>query len=290
LDLFLLAAFGGLYSVPLYALIQERTEPAFRSRIIATNNILNAIFMIVSALLAMLLFAQGMSVAGVLLVTGLLNILVAVYIYCITPEFLMRFLTWMLINVGYRIKAKGLENIPDKGAALLICNHVSYVDALIIAGTCRRPVRFVMDHSIFKIPLLGFIFRTAKAIPIAGKNEDEVIKEKAFAEVKQALLDGDIVVIFPEGKLTTTGSMNEFRPGMLRILADTPVPVIPSALRGLWGSFFSRTVDGRAFKRFRGLWNKVEWEIAPVMAVESFDLRAAETLIRTMAEQGPSTA
>ena len=258
-DLFLLSVSGGLYSVPLYALIQERADASHRSRIIAANNILNAIFMVVSALLAIVLikFAH-FSVPELILTIGILNAVVAGYIYTLTPEFLLRFLCWMLISFAYRLRVKGLENIPDKGPVVIVANHVSYVDALVILAACRRPVQFVMDHNIFRTPVLGWAFRQMKAIPIASAREDPAMMEAAFERVKQTLAEGDVVGIFPEGKLTKDGEMAPFRPGIERIVAETGAPVVPLALRGLWGSFFSRSVDGQAFKRMRGFFNRIE--------------------------------
>lgn len=257
-DLFLLAVFGGFYSVPLYALIQSRCEPSHRARIIAANNILNALFMIVSSLLAVFLLGQGFSIPQIFLFTGVLNAIVAIYIYSLVPEFLMRFLAWLLVHAVYRLRIEGLERIPDRGAAIIVCNHVSFVDAVVIAGACPRPIRFVMDHAIFKVPVFSFIFRTMRAIPIAPEKVDRDLKERAFAEVASALRAGEIVGIFPEGKITDSGEINPFRPGIARILEDSPAPVIPMALRGLWGSFFSRKGGPAMTKPFRrGIWSSI---------------------------------
>jgi 1-acyl-sn-glycerol-3-phosphate acyltransferase len=247
-DLFLIGLFGGFYIVPLYALIQTRSDPAHRSRIIAGNNILNAVFMVVAAAMAIGLFAAGLTIPQLILVTALLNAAIALYIYLLVPEFLMRFIVWLLVHSVYRLEKSGLERIPDEGAALIVANHVSFVDALVIAAACRRPVRFVMDHRIFSTPVLSFVFRTGKAIPIASAKEDPAMMERAFAEVARALREGDVVAIFPEGRITDHGEMYPFRPGLKRILEETPVPVVPMALRGLWGSFFSRK-DGAAMSR-----------------------------------------
>jgi len=247
-DLFLLAMFAGFYSVPLYALIQSRCEPSHRARIIAANNILNAIFMVIASLMAAGLLHAGLSLPQLYLVVGLMNAAVALFIYALVPEFLMRFIVWMLIHSVYRLRKSGLEAIPDEGPALIVCNHVSFVDALVIAAACPRPIRFVMDHRIFRLPLLSFVFRTGRAIPIAPAKEDPAMMERAFAEVAQALRDGDLVAIFPEGRITDTGELYPFRPGVTRILAATPVPVLPMALQGLWGSFFSRK-DGAAMSK-----------------------------------------
>ena len=240
IDLALIGMFGGFYIVPLYALIQTRSEPTHRSRIIAGNNILNALFMVVAAVLAILLLKAGLNIPELLLVVALMNAAVAVFIYSLVPEFLMRFLVWMLTRLLYRIEQRGMENIPEQGAAVIVCNHVSFVDALILGGNIRRPVRFVMYHKIFRIPVLNFIFRTARAIPIAPAKEDEALMKRAFEEIAAALQAGELVGIFPEGGLTPDGEIQEFRSGIERIVARTPVPVVPMALRGLWKSMWSR--------------------------------------------------
>jgi 1-acyl-sn-glycerol-3-phosphate acyltransferase len=282
-DLGLIGLFAGFYIVPLYALVQTRSEATHRSRIIAGNNILNALFMVVSALGAIGLFKAGLTIPEVLLTTALMNAAVAAFIYTLVPEFLMRFLVWILINTLYRIRAEGLDNIPDEGPAVIVCNHVSFVDALIVGGTVRRPVRFVMDHKIFRIPVLNFIFRTAKAIPIAGAKEDEALMNRAFDEVEQALAAGEVVGIFPEGGITYDGEIQPFRPGIERILARSQVPVVPLALRGLWGSVFSRR-DG-ALKRMRlprRFWSKIEIVAAPAVPHEQANAAMLEAQVREL--------
>jgi 1-acyl-sn-glycerol-3-phosphate acyltransferase len=245
IDLFLLAMFGGFFSVPLYALIQTRCEPSHRARIIAANNILNAIFLIASSLMGGFLLKAGLSIAQLFLVTAVLNAAVAIYIFTLVPEFLMRFLIWMLMHSIYRLKVVGEENIPLTGPAVIVCNHVSFVDALVIAAACPHPVRFVMDHNIFKIPLLGFIFRTARTIPIAPAKEDQKMLDAAYEAIAAGLNDGDVIAIFPEGRLTDNGEMYPFKGGISRIVQRTPVPVVPSALQGLWESVFSRKRGGK---------------------------------------------
>lgn len=253
-DVLFIGFFGGLYIVPLMALVQQRSEQAHMSRVIAGNNIINSLMMVLSAVLAIMVLSSGYSIAQLFLLVSVLNAIVAIYIYSLVPEFFMRFMVWLLIHSIYRVRARGLEKIPDEGPVVLVCNHVSYVDALIIAGCIRRPVRFVMYYKIYNLPVLNFIFRTAKTIPIAGKYEDEALLNKAFDEIDQALLDGDVVCIFPEGKLTADGKMNTFRDGVEKIIARQPVPVIPMALQGLWGSAFSRqrsNIFCRLFKGFK---------------------------------------
>lgn len=247
-DIVLIGVFGGFFIVPLFALIQTRCDPRHVSRTIAGMNIMNALFMVGSALMAMVLLKLGATIPQMFLATAVLNALVALYIFSLVPEFLMRFLAWLLIHTIHRVKVIGVERIPDVGPAVLVCNHVSYVDALVIGAASPRPIRFVMDHKIFKTPLLGWIFRTAKAIPISPAKEDPWLMEKAYIDIAQALHEGDLVCIFPEGKLTATGEMNEFRGGIAKIVERSKVPVIPMALRGLWGSLLTRD-PGNPFER-----------------------------------------
>ena len=251
-DVAMLGVFGGLFIVPLFALIQTRCDPQHLSRTIGGMNILNALFMIAAAGAAMLMHGLGWTIPQMFLATAILNAFVALYIFSLVPEFLMRFLAWMLIHTIHRVRTVDVDRIPEEGPAILVCNHVSYVDALVIGAASPRPIRFVMDHRIFKAPFMGWIFRTARAIPIAPAKEDPWLMEKAYIDIAQALHEGDLVCIFPEGKLTTTGEMNQFRGGIAKILERSKVPVIPMALRGLWGSLLTRdpgNLFGRTFAR-----------------------------------------
>jgi 1-acyl-sn-glycerol-3-phosphate acyltransferase len=256
LDCVMIGVFGGLYIVPLFALIQTRCDPQHLSRTIAGMNILNSLFMVAAALVALLLLKIGFSIPQLFLATAVLNALVALYIFSLVPEFLIRFVAWILIHTIHRVRAIDAERIPEQGAAVLVCNHVSYVDAIVIMAASPRPIRFVMDHRIFKIPVLSWVFRNARAIPIAPAKEDAVMMEKAYDTIASALADGDLVCIFPEGRLTVTGELNEFKGGIKKIIDRTPVPVIPMALRGLWGSLLTRGEGnpfGRSFRR--GPWS-----------------------------------
>lgn len=283
MDLALIGLFGGFFIVPLFALIQSRTPREEVSRVIAANNILNAIFMVLAAALAIGLAALGLNIPQILLVTALLNALVAWHIFRLVPEFLMRFLVWLLISVLYRLRVRGVEQVPDEGAALVVCNHVSFVDALLISASVRRPIRFVMYYKIFNIPLLSWVFRTAKAIPIAGAKEDPALMEKAFADIDAALAAGELVGIFPEGQITRDGAINPFRSGVERILAARPVPVVPMALRGMWGSLFSRSDSAlrrmRLPRRFRA---HIELAIAPALAAEEAKAAALQEQVQTL--------
>ena len=270
-DLLLIGVFGGFYIVPLYALIQSRAEPAHRSRIIAGNNILNALFMVVGAGMCALLLGRGLSIPQLFLVVALMNAAVATFIFLLVPEFLMRFIAWLLVKALYRVRVTGVEHIPETGPAVVVCNHVSFVDAVVLMGSSPRPIRFVMDHQIFRVPVLSFLFRTSRAIPIAPRRENPALMERAFEQVGAALDAGDLVGIFPEGGITRDGDIAEFRPGITRILERNPVPVIPTALRGLWGSFFSRK-DGPAMSKpfRRGMFSHIELAIGePVPAKQA---------------------
>jgi len=251
-DVVLIGFFGGLYIVPLMALVQQRSDPEHLSRVIAGNNIINALLMVLSAVVAIVVLSSGYSIAQLFLLVSVFNAVVAIYIYSLVPEFFMRFMVWLLIHSVYHVRAKGLDKIPEEGPAVLVCNHVSFVDALIIAGCIRRPVRFVMYYKIYNLPILNFVFRTAKTISIAGKYEDEALLNKAFDDIDNALADGNLVCIFPEGKLTVDGNMRAFRDGIENIIARRSVQVIPMALQGLWGSAFSRHQSNIFYRLFKG--------------------------------------
>ena len=280
-DLLLLSLFAGLYSVPMYALIQMRSQPTHRARVIAANNILNALFMIVSAVLAGGLLAAGCTIPQVFLITGIANAIVALYVFLLVPEYLLRFVAWVITHFVYRFKVRGYENIPSQGAAVLVCNHVSFVDAILLMAASPRPIHFVMDHRIFQTPVLGWMFKLAKAIPIAPHKEDPAAYEAAFARAGEVLREGDLLAIFPEGGITFDGQLQPFKGGIMKILerakADgLDVPIIPMALTNLWGSYFSR-VEVRGGKNVamvkplrRGLFNRVGLEVGePVPAAEA---------------------
>jgi 1-acyl-sn-glycerol-3-phosphate acyltransferase len=258
-DLALLSLFAGIYSVPMYALIQLRSQPTHRARIIAANNILNALFMIVSSVGVGLLLGMHFSIPQVFLITGLLNAVVAFYIFMLVPEYLLRFVAWVVTRLVYRFKVRGDEHIPVEGAAILVCNHVSFVDAVLLMAASPRPIRFIMDHRIFAIPVLGWMFKLAKAIPIASQKEDPQVYDNAFAQARKVLADGDLLCIFPEGAITRDGQLATFKGGIMKILETHPVPVVPVALQNLWGSFFSRVEQGGAMVRpfRRGLFSRV---------------------------------
>jgi 1-acyl-sn-glycerol-3-phosphate acyltransferase len=247
LDLTGIGLFTGFFVVPLFALIQSRTPRNELARVISGMNIQNAMFIVAAAIIGIALQRLlGWSIPQVFLALAIANTLVAIWIFTIVPEFLMRFLSWLLVRALYRLRLHGIERqVPDEGAALLVCNHVSYMDALILSAAMPRPVRFVMYWKIFEIPVMKWIFRTAKAIPIAGARENPELMQRAFDDIDAALAEGELVCIFPEGALTQDGNIAPFKSGVEKILERAaanghPVPVVPMALRGMWGSMWSR--------------------------------------------------
>ena len=282
IDLSLLGAFGGFYSVPLYALIQQRSKRRHLSRIIAANNIINALFMVSASVLSIAILKAGLSIPELFLVLAILNAVVAMYIYTLLPEFLMRFLAWILINLFYRVHTTGLENIPEKGPAVVVCNHVSFMDPILLGGSIRRPMRFVMYYKIFQLPLLRFFFRHAKAIPIASAREDEQLMNDAFDKVDDELKAGNIVCIFPEGAITRDGEVQRFRPGIEKIIARRSVPVIPVSLGRLWGSWFSRRKGGGIRKLPGRLFARVPVNIGEPVAASEVTAAKLELLVRTL--------
>jgi len=277
LDLALLSLFAGLYSVPMYALIQLRSQPTHRARIIAANNILNALFMIVSAVLAGALLKAEFTIPQIFLFTGLANAVVAFYIFLLVPEYLLRFVALLLSRCIYRFKVRGDENIPAQGAAVLTCNHVSFIDPVLLMAASSRPIYFLMDHRIFRMPVLGWLFRLAKAIPVAPRAEDPAAYEAAFEAAAKVLREGDLLAIFPEGGITHDGQLQPFKGGVMKILDNArrdgvQAPVVPMALTNLWGSFFSRVeqVNGkrvamvRPFRR--GVFSRVGLNVGAGMA------------------------
>jgi 1-acyl-sn-glycerol-3-phosphate acyltransferase len=249
-DIALLGMFGGFYIVPLFALIQTRCDRKHMSRTIAGMNVMNALFMVVAALFAMVLLKMGCTIPQLFMATAVLNALVALCLFLLMPEFLMRFLAWLLIHTVYRVQTVNTERIPQNAAAILVCNHISYSDAIAIMAASPRPVRFVMDHRISRISLLSWIFKTAKAIPIVPAQQDPWLTEKDFLGIAQALREGDLVCIFPQGRLAESGDMQGFNEVIHQIVVRTSVPVIPMALHGRWANMFMLRGTGNPFDHF----------------------------------------
>jgi 1-acyl-sn-glycerol-3-phosphate acyltransferase len=285
-DLALLAFSAGLYSVPMYALIQLRAKPSHRARIIAANNILNALFMIVSSLMAGALLGAHFTIPQVFGVTALLNVIVVGYVFWLMPEYIVRLVMLLVTRIVYRLRVRGDENLPTDGAAILVCNHVSFVDAVILGVCSPRPMIFIMDHRIFKMPGMGWFFKAVKAIPIAPQKEDPEAYERAFERAREVLNEGDLLCLFPEGAITKDGKMQPFKAGIMKILETNPVPVIPSALHNLWGSSFSR-IDGAAMAKplRRGMFNHVGLVVGKAIAPESVTPESLQVRVQALLDE-----
>ncbi|ARU04053.1 glycerol acyltransferase [Comamonas serinivorans] len=288
-DLGLMSMFTGLFSVPMYALIQLRARPSHRARIIAANNILNALFMIASAVIAGALLQAGFSIPQIFLFTGIANALVAAYIFFLVPEYWLRFHAWVLTKLVYRFRITGRDHIPADGPAVLIANHVSFIDAVLLMAASPRPIRFIMDHQIFKVPVLGWLFKLAKAIPIAPARDDPAAYERAFVEAAQVLREGELLAIFPEGAITRDGELGAFKSGVLKILEQAradglSVPVVPMALTNLWGSYFSRIEPtGAMTKPFRrGTFSPVGLSVGEAMPPEAQTLETMRARVQDL--------
>ncbi|MET2897967.1 MFS transporter [Vibrio rotiferianus] len=257
--LLMIGVSGGLFIVPLYALMQHRAKETERAQVIAGLNIFNSLFMVGSAVLGIVcLSVLEMSIPQLFALLAILNFLVATYIFLQIPIFVVRFVMWVVTHTIYRVKHKNLHHLPEHGGALIVCNHVSYMDSLLLSAVCPRLIRFVMEEDYANLPPLRRFLRRAGVIPISASNRTSI--RRAFSDVEKALSEGHIVCIFPEGRLTADGEMNEFMRGIDIILRRSPVPVIPMALKGLWGSYFSRA-KGRACKGLpTRFWSKLEIE------------------------------
>ena len=218
------------------------------------------------------------------MLTAILNAVVAIYIFTLVPEFLMRFLVWILIHTIYRVRTTGLDNIPEQGAVIVAANHVSFADPLVIAGLVRRPVRFVMYYKIYQIPVLKFIFRTGGAIPIAGRNENPEILENAYLRIHQSLDEGQVLGIFPEGAITPDGEIQAFKKGIDKIIVEKPVPVIPMAPCHLWGSLFSRR-DPLLKRRPYKLWSRIELRVGEPVPADEVTAERLEREVRKLRGQ-----
>ncbi|MBI2423421.1 MAG: MFS transporter [Candidatus Hydrogenedentes bacterium] len=236
-----MSACAGAFVVPLQTLLQERSREGVRSRVIALANMMSALFMVVSAVALMAAHGLGFSIPQIVLALAVGHLAVCVYTFATVPEFVLRFLCWAVARVLYRIRIEGSERVPSEGAAVLVSNHVTAVDWLLIAASTHRIPRFVMHHSFNDLPVAKYLFRFAGVIPIAGRSESQAVFDRAFVRIEAALKAGEVVCIFPEGQLTRDGHLGPFKAGIERIIATTPVPVVPIALVGFWDSFFSRS-------------------------------------------------
>ena len=285
-DLFLIASFGGLYIVPLYTLLQQRADDSNRARLIAGNNIINSILM-VGASLALMYGMSTLREPEVFLALAVLNLGAAFIVFKQVPEFMVRFIVWVMSNILYRVKVVGHENIPTDGPCLIAPNHISYVDFMLVAGAIRRPIHFVMDVNFAKLPVIRRFVKIEFVIPIASPKRDEVVYEQAFVSIRKKLREGWLVGIFPEGMITYDGEINDFKRGIERVVERDSCPVIPVAINGMWGSWFSRK-DGPALKkRPRGWLSSVIVTIGEPIPPDEVSAKTVQQRVEALYTQHP---
>ncbi len=254
MDLFILSAFGGLFIVPLYTLIQLRAKETERAQIIAANNILNSLFMVLASVALMIFFSFKRPFVESFLWIGYANLFIACIIYFMVPEFFYRFICYLMTQAMYRVKLKGDKYIPLSGAAIIVANHVSFIDWLLLLAISPRPIRFVMHRQYYQMPLLRWFFKQNKLIEIASPLEDRQTFLRSFSQIAEHLDNGELICIFPEGEITRSGQLGEFKRGLIRVLDKHAVPVIPIYIGGMWGSIFSRGKQDHVFFR---LWSPI---------------------------------
>ncbi len=236
--LVLLGFSGGLFIVPLNALLQQKSGQEEKGRLLATNNFLNTVGILLASAVLWLFRDQLLIQADrIVLIFGLLTLVTTVYILRTLPEFLIRFCLWLFTHTVYKIRIIGNTHVPARGPALLICNHMSFVDGLLVAACIQRFIRFLVYRPIYEHKALNWFMRLVKAIPVAGGNPKAVLE--SIERAREELQQGHIVCIFAEGAITRTGNLLPFKRGFERIVKDLAVPVIPVHLDRLWGSIFS---------------------------------------------------
>jgi acyl-[acyl-carrier-protein]-phospholipid O-acyltransferase/long-chain-fatty-acid--[acyl-carrier-protein] ligase len=244
--LVLLGATSGLFIVPLYAFMQQRSGNQEKGRIVATNNFYQTIGMLAASVLLWGLHDRlGVSAAALLLGAGVATLAVTVFIVTVVPDFFVRFVLWLVTHSVFRIRIVGTENVPFRGPALLVSNHMSHVDGLLIGASIQRFVRFLVWKPYYELKAFHWLFRKMNAIPVAGGNRRDVVE--SIRAARRELEAGHVVCIFAEGAISRTGNMLPFKRGMERIVEGLDVPIIPVHLDRLWGSIFS-------FERGRFFW------------------------------------
>ncbi|ODA36354.1 acyl-[ACP]--phospholipid O-acyltransferase [Planctopirus hydrillae] len=237
--LFFLGVFAGLFDVPLEAYLQHRSEPKVLGKILAATNFLAFSGALAAAgIFYFLLAILQLSPAAVFLVCGIGTVPVAIYVMFLIPGAMFRFLFFIFTHSFYRIRRYGEVNIPEKGGALLVSNHVTWVDGILLMTMTPRPVRFIAYADYVNLPWLNWLARIFEIIPIKADGGPKALIE-SLRTARKAIEEGHVVCIFAEGGLTRTGQMQPFQPGFLKIIQGTNAPVIPVYLDGLWGSIFS---------------------------------------------------
>ena len=236
---------GGFFAVPLNALLQQRSGREDKGRLIATNNVFNTIGMLLaSALLWLLGNLLGIPADRMIVLVGLLTFAMTVYAIYHVPDFFVRFILWVVTHTLFRIRIVGQENIRERGPALLISNHVSFVDALLIGASVQRFIRFMLHRDYYDSRWLNWFFRLMKSIPVSATNRRDIVG--SIRRARAELEAGHVVCIFAEGAISRTGHLLPFKRGFEKIVEKLDVPIIPVHLDQLWGSIFSFS-DGHFF-------------------------------------------
>jgi acyl-[acyl-carrier-protein]-phospholipid O-acyltransferase/long-chain-fatty-acid--[acyl-carrier-protein] ligase len=236
LNLMLLGFFGGLFAVPLNALLQQRSASEERGRLMATNNFFNMVgILLASSALWLSRSVIGMPADRIILTFGIVTLLASLYVLAVVPEFLIRFSLWLLTHSIYRIRIVGQDNVPFRGPALLVCNHVSHVDGLLVGSCVQRFVRFLVYRPYYELRAFNWLLKLMKAIPVAP-GRDAI---RSLDRARQELQEGHVVCVFAEGAISRTGNLLPLKRGFERIVDGLDVPVIPVYLDQVWGSIFS---------------------------------------------------
>lgn len=237
--LFISGICGGLFVVPLNSYLQFEAPEEEKGRVLATNGILNGLFLVLGSVLYHLLsVVLQLKASTIYPVMALLNLAVVAYICTVIPEYFLRFMAWLLTHTFYKIRIVGAENVPFHGPALLSANHISYVDALLVGATIQRFIKFIMYKKIYELPLVRQLCAFMEVIPIAPYEGKESV-QRSLDAAREKLRSGEVVCIFPEGKITRDGQINEFRHGLESIMQGVDCPIIPVYLHNVWGSIFS---------------------------------------------------
>jgi acyl-[acyl-carrier-protein]-phospholipid O-acyltransferase/long-chain-fatty-acid--[acyl-carrier-protein] ligase len=239
IHLALLGFFGGFFIVPIAAIMQHRPEKGQKGAVLAAGNLLSFVgIALASAVFWLMTSVAGLQPRQIFLMSGLMTLGATVYVVVMLPDSLLRLLVWMFTHSVYRIKVEGRDNIPERGGALFVCNHVSFIDAVLLIGSTDRMIRAIMFKDIYDLWFVKPFAKAMKAIPISSQlRPREMIK--SLREASDAIKNGEVVLIFAEGQITRIGQMLPFRRGFERIMKGVDAPIIPVCLDNVWGSIFS---------------------------------------------------
>lgn len=260
---------GGCFSVPLITLIQQNAPKKELSRFIAASNILNALFMVGSAVFVMVLMKYG--TPTIFVVVGVINLAVSFTLYFIYSEFSVRLWAAFIARVLYRLEIRGRENLPENGPYLLAMNHVSFADWLLVMAIVPKPVHFIIDYRYYYAKGMTFWFKQAKLIPIARRSENVEYLDNAFKQVSEYISKDRVIGIFPEGMITRTGELGRIQPGIQKILRKDPVPTVLLSIEGIWGSLLSFEGGRLFFKRPKAFRKKVIMTFSEPIAPENYE-------------------